>query len=181
MNIVEKWFGDGFSQLHPDLQKIHQNGGHLRGIADVAYGVGLAGWIGQRIARKVGVPKGAANVLLEVSIESKGEYLLWRRMVAGHKKAQSHFRPYGNWPDGYWIESSSAVELQLRVQTNDGAWRWQQIRFSLFGITIPQWMTPKVVAYKRVESGQYRFEVALSLPLLGFVFSYGGLLDVVTV
>lgn len=46
----------------------------------------------------------------------------------------------------------------------------------LHGVRMPLWLLPRTTAYKRIEAGRYRFQVAFSLPLLGTVLSYGGLL-----
>jgi hypothetical protein len=36
---------------------------------------------------------------------------------------------------------------------------------------------PRSDAYKRIEGGRYRFQVTFTLPLLGTVLSYAGLLE----
>jgi hypothetical protein len=44
-------------------------------------------------------------------------------------------------------------------------------------LALPLALLPRARAYKRIEAGRYRFEVAFVLPVLGTVLSYGGLLD----
>jgi hypothetical protein len=39
------------------------------------------------------------------------------------------------------------------------------------------WLVPRSRAYKRIEDGRYRFFVGFTLPFLGEVFSYSGLLE----
>ena len=53
---VEFWFGEGFSGLHPLLQRLHRQGGVLEGEVELATGAGLAGWLGRRLAGKLGIP-----------------------------------------------------------------------------------------------------------------------------
>ena len=38
-------------------------------------------------------------------------------------------------------------------------------------------LVPRSLAYKRIEGGRYRFEVAFTLPVFGRLLRYGGLLD----
>jgi hypothetical protein len=49
----------------------------------------------------------------------------------------------------------------------------------VLGLRLPLWLFPNSIAFKTVEAGRYRFYVGFSLPLLGTVLSYGGLLSAV--
>lgn len=51
--LVKNWFGGQFNDLHPLLQQLHTDGGSLTGDIDIAYGKGLAGIIGGRLAKKM--------------------------------------------------------------------------------------------------------------------------------
>ena len=55
-NTVTAWFGEMFFELHPGLQSLHRHGGVLKGKIQLNFGKGLAGVLGKRIARKLGVP-----------------------------------------------------------------------------------------------------------------------------
>ena len=104
MKIVETWFGGAFSQLHPKLQQLHREGGVLRGKVDVSFGAGVAGAIGRRLARKLGVPTAAGAHHLEVTIFSDNGVLHWNRRFDAGTQFHSEFRPYGRFPSGGWIE-----------------------------------------------------------------------------
>lgn len=77
--VVETWFGDAFAQLHPLLQALHRSGGSLYGTVDVRLGTGLAGWVGRRLAQKLGVPPRDGTALMRVSIYSTATELHWDR------------------------------------------------------------------------------------------------------
>jgi hypothetical protein len=72
---VEQWFGPGFSHLHPLLQQLHRQGGSLSGPVAIHFGRHLSGWLGRRIARRMGIPSSGSNHTLEVRIHSADDGL----------------------------------------------------------------------------------------------------------
>lgn len=174
---VESWFGEGFIGLHPLLQRLHRQGGVLEGEVELATGAGLAGWLGRRLAGKLGIPLGARRVPLRVDIHCDESGLHWNRRFAGSATLVSLFRPVGRWPDGHWEECTGALRLALQVDTRDGGWRWVPIAAWVRGIRIPLALLPRTAAYKRIEGGRYHFYVGFSLPGLGELFSYSGGLE----
>lgn len=69
------------------------------------------------------------------------------------------------------------LRLALKVDVQNGGWRWNPVGMRLWGVPLPAWVAPRVVAAKSVEGNRYRFSVVVSHPLLGFVLSYAGLLE----
>ena len=67
--------------------------------------------------------------------------------------------------------------MTLKVDIIEGGWYWRVTNVRLRGIPVPLWLIPGSAAYKRIEDGKYRFYVGFSLPLVGKVFSYSGLLE----
>lgn len=168
---TEAWFGPAFLQLHPLIQRLHVHGGVLAGSVGPQFGSGLAGLIGKRVARRLGFAPGAPFHQLQVSIRSAADGLHWDRTIDGQTFA-STFTPVGRYPAGHWIETNGAISLCLGVAIIDGGWHWQQRSARL--------LSPRVSAFKEVRDGRYYFHVAIALPLVGTVLSYGGLLDAVT-
>ncbi len=176
-NAVTAWFGDGFAQLHPLLQALHREPGRLSGPATLQFGIGLAGMLGRRLARGLGIPDVAGPHHLDVDIGHDASTLWWHRCFDHTFPLRSIFRPHGHWPHGHWIETTGPLEVRLTVDVIDGGWYWRVTRVRLHGLRVPLWLLPKATAYKRIEAGQYRFHVGFSLPLLGQVFCYSGLLQ----
>lgn len=176
-NAVTGWFGDGFTQLHTPLQALHRGKGHLSGTVSLRFGTGLAGIVGRRVAQRLGLPTVAGAHALSVDIGHDADTLWWNRCFDDRHRVRSSFRPHGHWPDGYWIESTGPLELRLAVDVIDGGWHWRVIGMRLRGVRVPLWLMPRSRAYKRIEEGRYRFFVGFSLPLLGEVVYYNGLLD----
>lgn len=174
MGAVERWFGEGFSALHPQLQQLHRNGGILRGVVMVKIGKGLGGWLGARIARGFGIDPGVSRLSLQVDIRSDNDVLHWKRKFGDGPFVYSEFRPVGDWPSGHWVEKTGAIQLALKVDNASGGWRWQPFRAWFHGVRVPLVLIPRVDAHKSIQDGLYEFYVGFYLPVFGLLISYGG-------
>ena len=178
-NLVENWFGEEFSNLHPLIQRLHINGGTLSGDIQLTYGTGLAGLVGKRLGVKLGLPETNGEHNLTVDISHNNGQLVWSRDFSG-QQIISTFTPSGRHPDGYWIEKTGSIELHLGVDVKEGGWFWVQRKMLWMGIQIPRLLYPKTTAYKKVVNGKYEFGVELSYRFFGTFVSYNGLLDIET-
>jgi hypothetical protein len=176
-NSVRDWFGAAFLELHPLLQQLHRHGGILSGAIDVEIPGGLAGFAGRALAKRLGVPTDGARHELSVTISHEADGLHWDRCFDGRTIMRSLFVPVGQRPTGYWVESTGPLKMDLTVDIVDGGWYWRCLRLTVKGLRLPVWLFPKSRAYKRIEDGNYRFYVGFSVPLLGTVLSYSGLLQ----
>jgi hypothetical protein len=171
---VEAWFGAAFHQLHPMLQQLHMNGGTLAGTVEVTMGRGLAGLVGKRLARQLGIPPANGATPLTVHIHSSATALHWDRTFGNEPTFASIFTPVGVYPSGYWIEASGPLRLDLGVAIVDGGWEWRQRGGRIWGIPIPAWLLPRTTASKTIKQGAYHFTVRVSAALLGDLLSYSG-------
>ena len=176
-NVVTRWFGPEFSRLHPLLQRLHQHGGNLHGTVAVQYGQGLAGWIGRRLATKLGIPTKAGDYPFEVRISHSEHALHWDRLFNHSSPMSSVFTPSGHYPHGVWRETTGLLNLELGVDIREGGWHWVQKKVRLGWLPIPLWLVPGSSASKHVENDRYVFQVAFFLPLTGKLLSYGGHLE----
>lgn len=180
LSPAARWFGDHFATLHPLLRELHAGQGVLEGEAQVATGRGIAGRIGARLARRIGLPA-TGRCKLRITVSHDAEAMRWSRRFdfAGHTPAiiASTFRPVGTWPHGYWEERTGALRFRLTVDTGQGAWRWRLLGVRWHSLPLPLIMLPGAHAGKWIEGDAYRFEVRFELPLLGTVLSYGGALQ----
>jgi hypothetical protein len=113
---------------------------------------------------------------LTVTVSSDASGLLWSRQFNEGKAFISRFEPVGHFPDGYWIERSGTLQLQLGVEIHDGAWHWVQRQLSWRGWILPAPCMPRTIASKSVCDGRYVFSVVIAFPLLGTVLAYRGVL-----
>ncbi|MFM7505056.1 MAG: DUF4166 domain-containing protein, partial [Rubrivivax sp.] len=173
---VEQWFGPRFEALHPLLQQLHRQGGTLRGRVDIGFGAALAGWLGARIARRMGLPLHGATDLT-VRISHDGRRLRWARRfegAGGTVEVVSWFEPRGSWPQGHWLEATGALRFELGVDVEEGAWHWRVLRARWRGIPLPVGLLPRSRAGKRIVDGAYVFEVEVTAPVLGPLVWYRG-------
>ena len=173
------WFGAGFEKLHPALQRLHRgDGGRLHGPVTLRFGRGLAGVAGRRVARRLGLPAIAGEYAFSVDIVHDAIGMQWRRRFDDVAATTSHFRPVGAWPEGYWLEHTGALEMRLGVEVVDQEWHWTVRGTRLRGLPLPRGLVPRLTAYKRIDAnGKYDFRVGVSLPGLGEVLCYAGLLE----
>ena len=171
-----RWLGTQAQGLHPLLRELHERGGVLRGNVDLTYGHGLAGMLGRRLARRLGLPEAAGEHAFEVHVHHDSEGMHWDRCFDGTHSMRSLFVPVGLWPGGYWEERTGPVQLRLTVDIVDGGWHWRVLGLRWHGLPLGLGGL-RSKAYKRVEQGRYRFVVEFGLPLLGVVLGYAGLLD----
>ena len=176
---VQSWFDGRFGELHPLLRQLHLIGGELAGPVNIAYGKGLAGFIGRRLAKKMNIPEAGQHTLV-VRISHQPDGLHWDRCFDGLVDMRSVFTPVGKIGAGYWMENSGPLKMRLTVDITDGGWYWRCLSFRFQGIPFPVWLFPHSKAYKTVEDGRYRFYVGFSLPVLGELLSYSGLLEAET-
>lgn len=175
--MVSDWFGERFGALHPMLQAMHRQGGRLRGEVELAYGRGVAGWLGRRLGRRMGLPPHAGRMPLEVTISHEDGALRWARRFGRAHEMVSLFEPVGRWPGGHWRERTGALRFLLTVDVREGGWYWRALGARLHGLPVPVGLLPRSHAGKRVEAEGYRFEVAIVAPLLGLLLRYGGTLQ----
>lgn len=177
MSAVEAWFGEHFATLHPELQALHREGGTLAGSVSIEFGSGAAGWLGRRLARRLGIPIEPGEHRLAVHIHSNDGVLHWDRRFDAHTEFRSTFTPVGRFPTGYWIERSGGLHLRLGVEVISGGWHWQPRGIRLGVLWLPMSLLPRTRAYKEVVRGLYHFDVAISVLQAGQVLRYHGKLE----
>ena len=144
----------------------------------IQYGNGIAGLIGRRLAKKMGLPvAGSHQLVVDISHDKDG--LHWYRSFNHRDAVKSIFKPVGKKPDGHWLEITGPLTMQLTVDINRGGWYWRCLNMKAFGVPLPMWLLPKTTAYKVIEDERYRFYVEFSLPIIGSLVCYSGLLDTV--
>ena len=171
-SAVETWFGPAFASLHPQLQALHRNGGALSGSVQLTFGTGIAGRIGRRLARNLGVPETSGEHQLEVSIHSADGVLHWDRRFDGGSEFCSTFTPHDRFPSGLWVEASGRIQLLLGVQIIRGSWHWEHRGSRLGALPLPRALLPRTTAYKEVVDQLYHFQVMTAVPGLGAVLQY---------
>lgn len=182
-NAAIGWFGPAFDRLHPLLQALHRDGGALAGEIELRSGRGLAGVLGRRLARRLGIPLDRPRRGFRVDIVHEPARMLWLRRFDDGSELRSVFEPVGHWPDGHWLETTGPVRLRLGVDLDGGGWRWRLLGLSARGLPLPRSLFPRTDASKRIEridgEERYRFAVAFSWFPFGELLRYQGALHAV--
>jgi hypothetical protein len=174
-DIVADWFGRDFALLHPLLQQLHREGGRLSGRVMVDVPSGGRGFVGRRLAARLGVPMQRGWHALEVTISHRDGVLHWDRCFDATSRVVSRFTPVGNRDsNGCWIEETGPLRLALTVDIVDGGWSWRALSVSFMRVPLPLSLFPRAQAHKTIVGDRYRFFVGFAVPMLGTVLSYGG-------
>lgn len=146
----------------------------LKGMVALHFGKGAAGFIGKRIAAKLGVPLQHCEHELQVAIRHENGKLYWVRCFDRQDIVQSVFIPFGSYGEGYWLEKTGPITLKLTVDIIEGAWLWRVMAIRFFGVRLPMFLCPGSTAYKKVADDSYQFHVGFSMPWTGRLFCYEG-------
>jgi len=185
--LVSAWFGDDFLELHPMIQALHLYGGRLTGKVTLGFSNGVRGWFTRRVAQKMGLPITSGLWDFSVSIHHGDDRMVWTRRFSktqhngtNRYEVVSEFTPIESRdsPAGGWCETSGALGLALTVDVKDGAWHWRTLDTKYLGISLPNWLTPNVTAYKQIQDERYQFSVDIGLPFSMGHITYSGKLEV---
>ncbi len=77
-----------------------------------------------------------------------------------------------------WLvrERFGPVSVDMALVTDEGCLRYRVRRWAIFGIPLPLFLGPRSNAVESVENNVFCFDVTVSLPLLGLIVRYHGLL-----
>lgn len=158
----------GEAALPPVLARAHRGHAKLFGAVDVERG-GLPASI---IAAIAGMPEAGRGIPFFVTGDHRHEAVSWLRNFDG-VRFDSTFEREGD----HLIERHGPLQLRLKIVVEDGRLTYRLIDARCLGFTLPAWLTPSLDAWEAEEDGRYQFEVAISLPGVGLLARYGGLLD----
>ncbi|MES2818352.1 MAG: DUF4166 domain-containing protein [Pseudomonadota bacterium] len=168
MNALIEHLGPTFEQLPPLLQRAHRGDIRLQGPVEVVRGTGLARLLGN--ALKMPAPGSAVPLVVEGRHDAAG--MRWQRDFAG-RQLVSHFRPQG----AYLLEQMGPIKLWMHLRVEQGRLTYNLDHASIWGLPIPKGLAPRLLAFEAQEQDRYRFQVEVSLPLLGLLIRYGGSLQ----
>lgn len=164
-SVLAVHMGEKFSDLSPLLRQAHLGSNTLEGTAQVKHGNIMA----RMICRAFRFPKAGNHVHLKVNCQHTDTAMVWQRYFDG-VSMQSHFRQDGK----YLVEKLGALELRFKAVEHNGSLHYQFIKTHFWGIPMPNFLSPQVVATEQEVDQQYHFSVVVKMFLIGMVISYGG-------
>lgn len=170
--LYRRVMGDGFERLPEVTRRLHR--GRPAVIAEGEAVVAPAeNAIARLIARWLGVPVEEGRVPVRVVIESREGREHWTRFFAD-KPMRSVMSMA---PGGLIEESFGPVSIRMRLVPRGDGLDMERVSGRLWGVSLPGFLLPTITAEERVDTGgRHRFEVEITLPLLGRLIAYRGYL-----
>jgi Domain of unknown function (DUF4166) len=175
--LYQKLLGASWPDLDVVLRRLHDSEETVRavGVFRVRRGNNR---LARTLARLARLPAAGEAVYVRLQVAAQEECEEWRRTFAGRPlvSMQSARGP------GLLMERLGIVEMRLRLKVVGGALSYQTgsaaLRLGSLRIPIPYRLSPSVTAWEKAvgDTNQINVSVDVTLPLLGRLIAYDGIL-----
>ncbi len=174
MNLYRRVLGEKFETLPETIQAAHGfEGQHcLTGKVEVRCSENI---IVRLLLRLLKLPRPGADVTAKILLQEDGQGERWHREF-GSDSFSSRVKPHRA-KQGRIVETMGGVSAVIRLNVIPDGLQWNVESLSLLGLPLPRAIAPVTQATERQVDGLYRFEVSITLPLLGLLISYRGWLQ----
>jgi hypothetical protein len=117
------------------------------------------------------LPRAGRDLPLIVRFIARGGAETWERDFAG-RIMRSHLQR-ARIP-GEIVERFGPFAFTIRLRWDGARLHYEMVKGRFLGIRLPRAFLPRSDAFERVEDGRFRFDVRLSLPLIGLLAHYRG-------
>jgi Domain of unknown function (DUF4166)/Saccharopine dehydrogenase NADP binding domain len=171
-SIYQQTLGLAFEKLATPLQHFHGQATsfEMAGKAVVTRGQSpiakLVSWI-------VGFPHAGNDIPVHVKIDISPDREIWTRSFAGKyfRSTQTRGRDHN---EGLIVESFCPFNFAMAVTTKDGALHLMMRSWNIFGLPLPRWTMPIIVASEHGANGRFNFDVEIKLPWGHSIVKYQG-------
>jgi hypothetical protein len=175
--LYQKLLGASWPDLDVVLRRLHDSGETVRavGVFRVRRGNNRLARTMARLARLPAAGE-AVDVRLQVTAQEEGEE--WRRTFAGRPMVSMQY----DRGDGPLVERLGIMEMRFRLEVVGGALSYKTVsaavRLGFLGVPLPYWLSPYVTAWEKAvgDTNQIQVSVEVTLPLLGRLIVYDGIL-----
>jgi hypothetical protein len=170
--LYQRIMHDKFRILPKAVAQIHSiigNGGAF-GEATVTRG---PSWLAGIVCKIMGFPP-EGKITLHVGFDEHKGSECWTRDFGGAK-----FSSILSQSKSHLTESFGPLAFTFDLVTNDKKLTMEMLGWTAFGIAMPKWLGPLSDAREWEDDGDFCFEVAIDLPLIGRVVHYQGRLKTV--
>ncbi len=172
VNILKHCLGQEYSKLSPLIQRAHIGKVKLQGQAKIERGNSLANilcWL-------TGMPASADQAEFIVMGEHLEQGIIWNRLING-KAMNSWFALQ----DKSLVEKLGFIHMYLQLSVSpEGSLVYSLFKTRFWGIPIPRFLSPNVIAVEGQENDAYVFEVRVTMPVIGLLIQYAGTLSLET-
>jgi hypothetical protein len=175
--LYQKLLGASWPDLDVALRRLHDSGETVRAVGVFRVRDG-SNRLARALARLGRLPAAgeAVDVRLQVTARESAEE--WRRTFAGRPLVSAQ----SNRGAGLLVERMGIVEMRFRLEAVGGALNYQTVSVALrlgpLRIPLPCWLSPYVAAWEKAvdDTNQIHVSVDVTLPLLGRLIAYDGIL-----
>ncbi len=170
--LYQRLLAGAFDKLPPALRAMHKVSGTLvaHGEAEIERGPGL---LARLIAALFGFPEAARRAPASVKFEARDGIETWTRSFAGKIMRSRQWLGEGRW-EGLLCEAFGPLTFGLELLVGEGRLAFVVRRWTAFGIALPRALAPRGDAFEAEADGRFRFDVAISAPLIGAIVRYRG-------
>jgi hypothetical protein len=164
--------GDSYGALPGIIRRMHAVNPRVEasGAGTVTHGTN---WITRMMARALGFPAEGVDRPLAVSfLQGAGSETISRSYPDA--TLITHQRPAGPAGSGRLAEGFGPFQLVILLVPSYRGLDFDLQEVGLWGRNLPKWLQPRLSAREFVEADWYRFEVEISLPVLGRLIRYEG-------
>jgi hypothetical protein len=173
--LYREILGDAFDTLPPALRALHGSADERRwhGHAEVRRGTGL---LARLAAAIVGFPQAAACVPVSVAFTPEKDGERWTRDFGGRRFSSLQSRGTGR-NDYLLVERFGPLRFAMALVAEDGRLYLVPRRWSAFGVPMPRFLMPCGTSFEQEVDGKFRFDVDISMPIVGLIVGYRGTLE----
>lgn len=170
--IFQQALGAEFSALPESIRDLHDcvEFGRWQGRAEVISGTGR---LAQLIRRIFGFPPSGTNIPVTVEIRRFHDCEHWVRNFDG-RRFRSEIRLSGGPGSRRITERFGAFRFQICLTPTETNLSYPVERGWFLGVPIPRWMLPISDSTESEVRGEFKFDVAISLPGIGRIVRYVG-------
>jgi hypothetical protein len=175
--LYARLLADSWAGLAESVRGLHCTGAAVRGAGLMRVSRGT-NWLARCLAALLRLPAAGVAVPVTLLITPTSDVEEWRRTFAG--------RPMVTWqspsPGGLLVERAGLAELCFRLEVRDGGLIYHPagaaLRLGRLRVPLPRWLAPSVEAHEAPagQLGRTEVSVRVSLPVLGLLISYEGLM-----
>lgn len=164
-----------YRDLAKPLQDLHEvtDTHRYSGRSRVERGKNPLAWL---IATITGFPKAGQDLPVEVELSVENRVETWTRRFNGKKFVSTQEYGMGRY-EGLVVEWFGPMAFGLALVEEDRHLYLLMRRWDIFGIAMPKFLAPRIVAFEHAARDRFNFSVKLSLPLIGLIVAYRGWLE----
>lgn len=128
---------------------------------------------GHLLARLFQLPAPAVDVPIVVEFAASDGGEVWTRRIGGRVMRSRHYIGRRK-PSGWVVEQFGPFAFDLKLSAKDSCLDFVLAGMRFCGVPLPSALWPRINADESEEEGRFRFDVKISLPLVGRLVRYRG-------